>query len=483
MGAVRLTREIMLERSRARDPASDGRFWVGVLSTGIFCRPSCRARAPRAENIRFFASVEEARAAGLRPCRRCRPEDFARGHDPERALMERLAARLAEEPAAFADLAAVQEELGIGATRLHGLARRHFHATPRELLVRARIAAARRLLLESDERVLDIAFHVGFESVSAFHAAFLAATCLRPVEYRRLREQETFTLGLPPDFRADLALAFHGRDPASPTERVSGRSLARALSLPGGAALLVIELDAGAAHCSLRCDYGRHRGATAAAHAIALRLLGLPADPRPFERRVAAQPHLATLVDGRRGLRVPQCATPFEGLVWAILGQQIGLPFAYRLRQRLIARCGVPVPGGLTAHPEPAAVAALDEAELVSLQLSRAKSRALLAAARTVAAGELPLDGLAAGPATTLEARLRALPGIGPWSASYVLLRSCGFADCVPVGDAGLNRALTRFFALERRPTPGATTALMARFAPHRSLATTHFWSILGGIA
>ncbi|HVS01598.1 MAG TPA: helix-turn-helix domain-containing protein, partial [Thermoanaerobaculia bacterium] len=390
---------------------------------------------------------------------------------------------LDDDPAAVADLAALQERLGTGATRLHGLVRTHFHTTPRELLLRRRIGAACRRLLAGDERVLDVAMAVGFDSLSAFHAAFAAVTRMAPGDYRRLREGAGFTLRLPRDFRAESTLAFLGRDPESPTERVRGTALQRALALPEGPALLTVELHPGAALCQLAANRPPSAAAMASAHATALRLLGLQGDPRPFERRVAADPELGRLLDGRRGLRIPQCPTPFEALVWAILGQQVNLRFAYTLRRRLVARCGAAAGDGLATHPAPQAIAACDEVELTRLQLSRGKARYLLAAARAVTAGDCPLDELARGPATTCERALRALAGVGPWTAAYVMMRGFGFADCVPVGDAGLARALERFFALPTRPQAVETAALMRPFAPYRSFATTHFWTTLGGAA
>jgi AraC family transcriptional regulator of adaptative response / DNA-3-methyladenine glycosylase II len=346
------------------------------------------------------------------------------------------------------------------------------------------VAAACRSLLAGDEGVLDVAFAVGFESASAFHQAFRAVTRLRPGQYRRLAREDSFTLALPADFRADLTLAFLGRDPESPTERAEGgRRLRRALALPEGTALLHVEVAGDEARCRLEAAATLSASSRAAAHATALRLLGLDGDPRPFEKRLRGRPAVAHLVDGRRGLRIPQSATPFEALTWAIVGQQVNLPFAYRLRQRLIARAGRPAGGGLTAHPTAAEVARLDPADLARLQFSRRKAEYLVDAARAVAAGALPLAELAGGPATDLEEALRGLRGVGPWTARYVMLRGCGFADCVPVGDSGLTAALARFFALATRPGPAETEELMLPFAPYRSFATTHLWTSLGGPA
>lgn len=479
-----LSRERMLELSWGRDASADGRFLLGVTTTGIYCLPSCAARRPRPENARFFATAAAARAAGLRACKRCRPDDFAAGRDPDLERVADLLAAVRRDPAAFPDVAALAAAAGWGASRLHELFRRHLHSSPADFLRRQRVAAAVGRLLAGDERVLDVGFAVGFDSASAFHDAFRRVARTSPGEVREAPRRRGFRLALPADFRADLTWAFLGRDPESPTERVAPGRLARALDLAEGPAVLEVELTDGAADCRVAAPAALSPASWQAAHRAALALLGLHDDPRPFERRLAREGNgLARLLDGRRGLRVPQSTTPFEGLTWAILGQQVNLAFAYRLRQRVIELAGRPAGGGLIAHPTAAAVAALDPADLVRRQLSRRKAEYLLDAARAIAAGDLPLDELARGPAPALERALLARRGVGPWTARYVMLRACGLADCVPVGDAGLAAALERFFALPARPGPEETEALMLPFAPHRSFATNHLWTSLGGPA
>jgi 3-methyladenine DNA glycosylase/8-oxoguanine DNA glycosylase len=211
----------------------------------------------------------------------------------------------------------------------------------------------------------------------------------------------------------------------------------------------------------------------AEAHRAALRLVAWQGDPAPFE---TAHPALAR---GREGLRVPLTLDPFEALVWAILGQQVNLAFAYALRRDLIRLAGAPV-GGLIAHPEAAQIAALDHGDLLARRFSGRKAEYLLNAAAKVAAGELRLDGLLT--ATGAGKALRALRGCGPWTAQYVLMRGLGFRDCVPVGDAALTLALQRWFQLDERPDAPETLRLLAPFAPHRSLATFHLWASLKGV-
>jgi 3-methyladenine DNA glycosylase/8-oxoguanine DNA glycosylase len=266
-------------------------------------------------------------------------------------------------------------------------------------------------------------------------------------------------------------LAFHGRDGQSASERVTGQQLHKAFLCEGRPSVLVLAFREEAVEVSLQGATGP--AAMATAHGAALRLLGWQGDPAAFE---AAHPRLA---QGREGLRVLLTLDPFEALVWAILGQQVNLAFAYALRRDLIRLGGLPVEGGLFAHPDAAGIAGLKAEDLLGLRFSRRKAEYLLHAAAEVATGRLLLEGR--NTATGLARDLLALRGCGPWTAQYVLMRGLGFRDCVPVGDAGLTLALQRWFHLDTRPDAGETLRLMAPFAPHRSLATFHLWSSLKG--
>ena len=277
---------------------------------------------------------------------------------------------------------------------------------------------------------------------------------------------------MPAGLRVKDVLAFHGRDGQSVSERVEGSCLRKAFLCEDRASVLSLTFSEQTIAVSLAGAAGV--AAMARAHGAALRLVGWHGDPSAFE---AAHPDLAR---GREGLRVLLTLDPFEALVWAILGQQVNLAFAYALRRDLVHLAGVPAPGGLIAHPDPAQIAALRMTDLLPLRFSRRKAEYLLHAATEAASGRLDLEAQTAS--ADSERRLRSLRGCGPWTAQYVLMRGLGFPDAVPVGDAGLTLALQRWFGLEVRPDGPETLRLMAPFAPHRSLATFHLWASLKGV-
>jgi AraC family transcriptional regulator of adaptative response / DNA-3-methyladenine glycosylase II len=420
--------------------------------------------------VRFFQDEAGARAAGLRPCKRCRPDAYYRGEDVDLARLESAMAMAALDPTGFPEVEALAEAAGVGVTKLKDLFREHVHLQPAAFLQRIRISAACARLTAGQDDLPDLAFASGYESASGFHEAFRRQTGLSPGAYRTMLGADTFVLPVPPGLRVQDVLAFHGRDAQSVSERVEGHRLHKAFLCEGRASVLTLAFG-GQVEVSLAGATGP--AAMAKAHAAALRLLGWHGDPAAFE---AAHPDLA---GGREGLRVLLTLDPFEALVWAILGQQVNLAFAYALRRDLIRLVGRPAAAGLIAHPDAACLAALKPEDLQALRFSRRKAEYLLHASAEVAAGRLRLDDRAS--ATGVARDLLALRGCGPWTAQYVLMRGLGFRDCVPVGDAGLTLALQRWFGLDTRPDGPGTLRLMAAFAPHRSLATFHLWSSLKG--
>jgi AraC family transcriptional regulator of adaptative response / DNA-3-methyladenine glycosylase II len=474
-----LEREECLRRFQAKDPAHNGEFLVGVLTTGIYCLPSCRAKSPRPENVLFFPDEQAARSAGLRACKRCRPDDFYRRFDPDRERVRTLAAAVRAAPAGFADTAALARRAGLGATKLNALFRRYYHLTPAEFLARARVSWAEELLFGERASVLDAAEGSGFESASAFHENFRARTGMTPAGYRELGTEPGFHVTLPDGFRTEELLGFFGRDERGRTERACGSTLSQAVLLDGNPARIELELGTRQARVRVEAQRALPRSAVRAAHLRVTRWLGLESDPPGFERRAARSRDIARLVRARAGLRIPRSGSIFEGLVWVIVGAQVNVSFASTCRAALIELAGTAVGADFRAHPTPEQVARLDYADLERRQFSRRKAEYLIDAARALVAGELDLEGARHEPVPLVEERLAAVRGLGPWSVQYLCLRAYGFEDCAPIGDVALAEALKRFFELPARPGPDEATRWMEPFAPHRSLATAHLWRTL----
>jgi AraC family transcriptional regulator of adaptative response / DNA-3-methyladenine glycosylase II len=376
--------------------------------------------------------------------------------------LERVMAVASREPEAFPVEADLAKSMGVGLGRTRALFLQHAQRPAISFLEGARVARACERMAEGGPAP---APSTGFER----------RTGLSPAAYKAMLAGSGFTLPLPGGYRVEDLLAYQGRDAQSVSERVEGLALRKAFLLEGRPVTLQLQFMDGGVEVSLDPSGPPGPAAMLRVHRMARRLLGLDQDPAALE----ADPSHARLVAGRDGLRVPLSLDPFEALVWAILGQQVNLAFAYALRRDILRAWGAPAPGGLIAHPSPEALAALEPEALLPLRLSRRKAEYLVLAARRVAEGALDLDGFLT--ATSAERALLALRGCGPWTAAYTLMRGLGFPDCVPVGDAGLTLALQRFFGLESRPGPKETVELMAAFAPHRSLATYHLWTSLKG--
>lgn len=452
-----------------RDPADNGKFLTGVLTTGIYCLPSCPARRPKRENVRFFHTPDEARRSGLRPCHRCRPDFFYRGAEWHEDLYEQTAARVRRDPSAFSDVPDLAAAAGLSRTALADLFREHAHESPGAFLRRVRVEHVCRLLGQGIKPT-DAAVSAGFESSSSFHEQFTARTGLTPGAYASLGQE--FTLRLPAGYRFREVLAFYGRDTQSVSESVSGSGMKKCASIGGKPALLEIAFDGDTAQCRVDC-------APREGHRAMVRMLGIDSDATGFERQFGADPLLGAIVTRQKGLRIPLTPQPWEALGWAILGQQISVKFAVALRRELIGACGETHPSGLRAHPTPEAVAALDLDTFRKLKFSGSKAEYLLAAARAVAGGELPLASLREMSARRAARLLGGIRGIGPWTVQYALLRGSGFADCLPAGDAGLAQGLARL--LKARPSEPEIRELLAKFSPWRSLATYHIWASLKG--
>ncbi|WP_295823571.1 Ada metal-binding domain-containing protein [uncultured Deinococcus sp.] len=447
------TREFMLERMFAADAAFDGLFYTGVTSTGIYCLPSCRARKPRVDNVVFHASAAAAQAAGLRACRRCQPDAFREGVPVEEAGFSG-ALRQVEVPG-VASVQALARALGLSGSALHVQFREHYQCSPAQWLTRERVRLAAARLLDTRETAAQVAFAVGFGSLSAFGAQFRRVMHLTPQALRDSVHTGELRLTLPAGFPRDLVWRDLSRDPLSVTCRVGADRVEFAWAVAGDPQSVTLYPAADQTICVRPTGVETWRGADwLALHGLTVRALGLHGAARP----------------------VPLVPDLFDGLIWAVVGQQVTFRQACGVRRELVRHYGVPVGDGLIVPPTPQAVAALTPADLGRLGLTGARAALLHRLAGRIVRGELNLAVLARGTVGAARRTLRAVPGIGPWTAEYVLLRVLGFPDIVPDGDAALAAALRRRYDLPGRPTPAEIHTLLLPCTPYRSHAVLRLW-------
>lgn len=464
-----------------RDPRFDGQFYVGVSSTGIYCRPSCPARTPRPENVRFYASSAAAVAAGFRACRRCRPDALpgSRAWDHRGDLAARALRLIGQGAVDDGGVRGLAEALHVSERHLNRVVVEEVGAGPLALAVTRRSQTARLLIDQTDLTMAEIAFASGFASIRQFNDVMRQQFGVAPSALRgrsaddgrqaapgrlvlRLACREPYAVDPMLDWLA--ARAVPGVEEVGPSSDDSGRAYRRVLRLPRS--LASVELAPARGGWAARLALGELADLRPAVAALR-RLLDLDADPSQVDDALAADRLLRPLVRRRPGLRVPGSADGFETAVKAVLGQQVSVAAARTLAGRLAAACGDRLPGaadgsGGARRAFPAAAAVTPDA-LRSIGLTASRARTLLVLADAAASGQLDLS-----PAADREEarrRMLALPGIGPWTAEYVALRALADPDAWPGTDLVLAREVR---------TRGGDPA---RWRPFRGYAAQHLWT------
>ncbi len=284
---------------------------------------------------------------------------------------------------------------------------------------------------------------------------------------------------LPANFRTVDFLAFQRRDPHSLSEQVEPDCMRKGIVWAGVPACLEVSFRPGQACLSLAVDAAR-APCEQELRRFAEYFLGLDQPIGDFEANYAQHPLLQELLATNAGLRVPQAASPFEALSWAISGQQISLAAALSLRRRLIETVGLRHSSGLYCYPDAVALAQLDEAALGAAGFSRSKAQTLLALSRAVCADELPLqrwwqEGEAP---ESIAAQLLAVRGIGPWTVDYTLLRGFAYLDGSLHGDAAVRRQLQRLLKAPERLDARFVQDWLLPFSPWRALLAAHLWAM-----
>lgn len=473
-----------LERARlSRDPRFDGKFFIGVTSTGVYCRPVCPA-APNASNrhTRYFATAAAAHAAGFRPCLRCRPE-AAPGTAAWRGTSSvvRRALRLIQEGALDGEgVTPFAARLGIGPRHLDRLFAEHVGASPLAIAQTRRLHFAKRLIDDSDLPMTTIAMAAGFTSLRRFNDAFRAAYALSPRDLRKRRADISargpageirLALEYRPPYDWDHIRDFLAARAIPGLEKIDAQGYARLIHTPEGHATISVRPLPG--HNALQLTVlGAPAGSLLQIASSARRVFDLSADPQSIADDLRVDRLLRPLLTRHPGLRIPGAWDPFECAVRAVLGQQVTVAGGRTLAARLVQRVGRPVSAAGLTHlfPTPQALA---DAALDGLGITTARINALQSLAKAVAEGRVAFDA----PVGEVTASLKTLPGIGEWTAQYVALRALAEPDALPGADLVLRRTAgdgkrtltTR--EMEQRAEP---------WRPWRSYAVMHLWCAAG---
>jgi AraC family transcriptional regulator of adaptative response / DNA-3-methyladenine glycosylase II len=461
-----------------RDRRFDGRFFIGVRTTGIYCRPICPAPIPKAKNVLFFPCAAAAEDAGFRPCLRCRPETApgTPAWNGTSAVVAR-ALRLIESGALDeGDAAALAARLGIGERQLRRLFVQHLGAAPAEVARARRVHFARRLLDETDLAVTKVALAAGFGSIRQFNDAMRATFHASPTELRRRRRREptagelTVRLSYRPPLPWATVLAFLAGRATPGVEAVDGDVYRRTVRIGDDAGAIEVRPEPERAQVVLRVHATDHTRLIDVVERVR-RVFDLGADPLRIVTHLRRDARLRRVVTRLAGLRVPGAWDPFELAVRAILGQQVTVRAATTLAGRLAERLGTPVdlgPGLTRLFPTAAMLA---DAPIEAIGIPRARATTIRTLAASVASGALALD--ASDGAEALAARLCELPGIGPWTAQYVAMRALGEPDAFPAGDLGVRAALGNGAG----PIPAKEAQAIAEaWRPWRAYAVMYLW-------
>ena len=473
---------------KAHDARFDGRFFVAVSTTRIYCRPVCTARIPRRDRCSFYANAAAAERAGYRPCLRCRPE-LAPGQAPVDAV--RTAARWAVariESGALneIDLERLAAEYGISSRQLRRVVETEFGVTPVELAQTRRLLLAKHLLTDSALGMTEVAFASGFASVRRFNHLFKTRYGLNPTALRRQGKPEahadviTLKLAYRPPLDWPRLVSFLVSRGAAGVEQVDGQRYLRTASVDAGDKTHRGWFAAQPQQDVLRLEISATlMPALAPLLARVRRLFDLDANPRIVEGHLSRDARLRPIVRRQAGLRVPGAFDGFELALRAVLGQQISVKGASTLFGRCAAAFGEPaLVDARTASgealrffaPTAARIAQASARELIALGLTKARAETIRSLAREVAGGELKLEH-GVDIEETMQ-RLQALPGVGAWTAHYIAMRALGYPDAFPHADLGLMKAL----GLRK---PGDILAAAEPWRPWRAYAAHHLWASL----
>jgi AraC family transcriptional regulator of adaptative response / DNA-3-methyladenine glycosylase II len=475
--------EAMYRAVESRDPRWDGRVFVGVTSTGIYCRPICPVPMPRRENVRFYVDAAAAEGAGFRACRRCRPEQSpdSPDWDVRGDVVGRALRMIATGDADDDGVEAIASRLAVSSRHLHRLFVESFGVGPREIAQSRRAGLAKQLLDQTDLTSTAVAFAAGFRSVRAYNAAVRRTFGRAPTEIRAARGTGVGSAGVHlrlayrPPLAAGALLGFLADRAIPGVETADETGYRRAVSTAEGPRLLAIEVAEGETDAVRLSLDATSPGELAPIVRAARRLFDLDADPVAIDASLTSDHRLASLVRACPGRRLPGAFDAWATTILAVLGQGVSVAHARAAAGRIATAHGTVVDVGWTGvdrlFPAPSTLAAVD---LGGLGIAARRAETIVVLARAVAEGRIDLER--GSPAETLS-RLQAIPGIGPWTAGYVALRVLRDPDAFPPGDAAVRAAFRR---LDLADDAAAILRVAEAWRPWRGYAVAHLWATAG---
>lgn len=469
----------------SRDQRFDGLFYTAVRSTGIYCRPVCPARTPLRKNCQFFRYAEQAEKAGYRPCLRCRPE-LAPGHAPIdqsdlrcQQLIDAVEAGLLEQHFRIADIA---RQFSLSERQLRRIISQQLGVTPGELRQSRRLRLARQLLSETRLPVTSIAFASGFGSIRQFNAIFLKQYHLPPGAFRKNTPRQPPTgsvdtsmvrLFYRPPFDWQALLRFLGKRLIKDVEWIDNNHYLRTVAI--GKHQGWIRVGQHPTQPCLEVEFSHSLAPTLPVLLQKLRqLFDLNCQPEQIATHLATDCRLASMVAAYPGERVPGCFDRFELALRAILGQQVTVAAATTLSSRLARRFGPPLttpfPELSRLSPQPESFTDAHADDIGSLGIVGSRIKAILALAKACRGG-LFSEKYAINHQQQIES-LTDLPGIGPWTAHYIVMRAFSWTDAFPKEDIAIRKALGGVTARQAE-------ALSQAWRPWRSYAVMLLWRSL----
>lgn len=459
-----------------RDARFDGRFFIGVRSTRIYCRSICPVKTVRETNVRYFPSAAAAAQSGYRPCLRCRPElsPGTPAWSGTSTTVSRALRLISESELEGESVDLLASHLGVGSRQLRRLFVRHLGASPIAVMKTRRLHFAKKLIDETNLPMSEIAEAAGFGSVRRFNAAFRSTYNRTPTELRhraqssstQLENEYLFRLEFRPPFHWNALLAFLTQRAIPGVEAIESGSYRRTISLNGDSGTIGVSLAESGQALEVRICFPEARWLFLIVERVR-RIFDLGADPSEIAGHLRIDPLLAQRIDSLPGLRVPGCWDGFELAVRAILGQQVSVAGARTLAGRLIKAFGTPISvvEPLT-HLFPRAEA-LAHANIASIGLPESRAQTIRSLAQAVSERRISFDSVT--DVEEFQKRLCELPGIGNWTAQYIAMRALGDPDALPSGDLGLLRATS--LRSERELEQRAET-----WRPWRAYAAIYLW-------